>query len=322
VMHAAYVAPAAVLAIIFLLYDIMHSRGEAAQPRWLRWGILALCLVALASISIFLEMRFAPTDPQSHHEARRIITHLRIPHHADPWRWIDINVLLQFGACCLAIWLLPRGRYRFVIMLGTAAIALFTLGAFLPNTDTYRLVAPWRLSVVIVPLSVFAIAAISVIRLKERGFFDTANAKRLIGGSLGVIFVCTAIGAALTAYKQFKPHEAYVDYVRANLASGQLYLTAPGAMNFRLATGVPHYVSYKTHPYQDVEVLEWYRRLQIANTLYRGKAPMDCGQIRRLAVEEKVTHMLVLPRDPQPSCDFLNPVFQDGQTKIYRLAAR
>jgi hypothetical protein len=41
---------------------------------------------------------------------------------------------------------------------------------------------------------------------------------------------------------------------------------------FRLATGAPIVVDYKSHPYKDTEFLEWYERLQLVERCYEGFA--------------------------------------------------
>jgi hypothetical protein len=317
VMHAAYVVPGAALAAIFLLYEIRQGRAEARGGQWLKWALFALTFAALASISLALKLHFTPTDPQLHREAHRLLTQIRIPRHADPWDWIDINVAIQFAACFLAAYLLLPGRLRFVILLGGIALAIFTLGAFLPNMATYRLVAPWRLSVAIVPLASIALGAIAIAALKENGFWPPAKAKQAVIVSAAVIAICTAIGATISVYKAPK-HDAYLDFVRANRASGQLYITATQLKNFRLAAAVPHYVSHKTHPYQDFEVMEWTRRLKVADELFRSKS-MDCERLRRVAVEERVTHVLARSVDPAPSCDFASLVFDKDGDRIFRL---
>jgi hypothetical protein len=318
-MHAAYVVPAAVLTAIFLLHGLGPGKADrAAGWPWLRWALFALTLAALASISMMLNLRFTPTDPQSHLEAHRVITGMRIPRHADPWQWIDIRVFIQFAICIMAAWLLPPGRLRFVIGWATVALAVFTLAAFLPNTETYRLIAPWRLSVAIVPVAAIALCAMGLVRLGRGDFLPASRARATVAVSVAAMLICAVTGAVLSYAKHAKTQFPYLDFVRANLASGQLYLTATDLMDFRLSTGVPQYVSYKTHPYQDVEVLEWSRRYKIADELYRGKS-MDCERLRHLATAESVTHVLVRRGDPALACDFAVQIFEGGGDRIFRL---
>ena len=101
--------------------------------------------------------------------------------------------------------------------------------------------------------------------------FPARHGEGVRPGRRGAVLFCTAVGTAFTASKFLNPEPAYLGFVRANLASGQHYLTPPSLREFRLAIGVPQYVTFKSHPYQDVEVLEWQRRLTVAQELYAAE---------------------------------------------------
>jgi hypothetical protein len=307
-----------VLIGIFLLYELTQGTGEKPGAKFVALAASAIGLIILFSIAFALKQLFAATDPQTQLEGHRILTAVRIPRHSDPWHWFNLNVILQFGLCLGAALLLPPGRLRFVIQLGLGVLTVFTLVAFLPGTETYRLIAPWRISVVLVPLVTIALCAVAVVRMNAAGLFRPGRLRAFRAGGLGVILFCAAVGTAFTASKILKPEPAYLGFVRANLASGQLYLTSPGQREFRLATGAPQYVTFKSHPYQDIEVLEWHRRLKVAQEIYR-RAEMDCDALQRLAVEEAVTHILVTSGNPTVTCGFASKLFEDGSTKIFSL---
>jgi hypothetical protein len=319
VMHPAYVIPAMVLIGAYAIYDLAYCRGDGTRPTFTRAGLCLLGVAALASVSLFIKLRFTATDPASQLAATSILTNFRIPHHADPLIWFNFNVVMQFAICLAAATLLPPGRYRFVIRMGTAALAVFTALAFVPHLETYRLIAPWRLSATIVPLAAFALCALGIVKIHRSGYFKPAAFNGLMWTCAAVVLVSTAIGAGFTAVKFMRPEPRAFAFVRANLASGQQYLTPAGMMNFRLLTGAPQYVSHKSHPYQDVEILEWHRRLKLASSLYVS-AGMDCQALQRLAKDEGVTHVLTV-KDPPVSCDFASKVFEDGPSRVYRLTA-
>ena len=320
-VHPAYVAPGATLTAIFGLYEIFYGRGEGAKASFLKLGPCVLGLAALLGISLAIKFAFAATDPQAQHEAYHILTAVRIPRHADPTLWLDQNEIIQFALCFTAALLLPAGRFRFVIRLGSAALVVFTLCAFLPNSDAYRLIAPWRLSVVIVPLASIALCTMAIIRLSKTDAFGSARSRLVFNGSLAAILLCTAVGAAFTIAKFRKTEPSYAAFVRTNLAPGQLYLTPPERDEFRLLTGAPQYVNFKSHPYQDVEVLQWYRRLKASAALYQSYG-MDCTQLERLAAEDGVTHVLIAGKTPSPTCDFATKIFESGSTKIFLLTVQ
>lgn len=172
---------------------------------------------------------------------------------------------------------------------------------------------------VIVPLASFALCALGVVRLYRSEAIRSAKVGLLLRGAVALMLLCTAIGAGFFISKLRKAEPPYAAFVRANLAPGQLYLTPVGREEFRLFTGAPQYVSFKSHPYRDVEVLEWYRRLEAARQVYRGKE-MDCAQLKRLAEHEAITHVLVMAWVASPSCPFARQVFESGATKIFALS--
>ena len=317
-MHPGYVAPGAVLIVSFLIYELTQASGTKPGEKFAALASAAIGLAVLFWMAFALKQLFAATDPQTQLEAHRILTAVRIPRHADPWHWFNVNVVLQFALVAGAARFLPPGRLRFVIRFGLAALAAFTLVAFLPGMETYRLVAPWRISVVLVPLATIALCAVAIVRLNEAGRFPAARQRAFVLGGVAVVLFCTAVGSAFTAYKFLTPEPPYVGFVRANLASGQHYLTSPSLREFRLATGVPQYVTFKSHPYQDVEVLEWQRRLTVAQELYAAER-MDCEALQRLAAEEAVTHIVVTGRRSAVSCPFASKVFEDGDATIFGL---
>jgi hypothetical protein len=317
-MHPGYVVPGTVLVSAFMIYELAHWRSDQTGAKIRSILIGSIALLALAGMSLALSRLFAPTDPQLQHEAHRILTEIRIPRHASPAAWFNTNVVIQFLICLAAALLLSPGRFRFILRLGLAALTVFTALAFLPHTETYRLVAPWRVSVVLVPLSSLALLGLAIVRFNERGQFHPTRRRTQLWGGAGVILICTLIGSGFTIVKFLEPEPAYAEFVRTNLASGQLYLTRPSRVNFRLQTGAPQYVTFKSHPYQDVEVLEWHRRLEIAAPLYHGTR-IDCPQLVRLATAKRVTHVITEPPGPALECGFAHAIFEKDGTRVFRL---
>jgi hypothetical protein len=89
-----------------------------------------------------------------------------------------------------------------------------------------------------------------------------------------------------------------------------------GLQGFRLHAGAPIYVDFKSIPYQDVEVIEWRERLQIADAI--------CSRLReghvREAVEElrklNVTH-LVWSASQKLLDAGLKVVYEDATYRVY-----
>ena len=85
---------------------------------------------------------------------------------------------------------------------------------------------------------------------------------------------------------------------------------------FRLATGAAIYVDVKAIPYKDVEVLEWYRRLEQARRWY---AAHDWDAVHDELVKAGVTHVVVPTADAPTNAKTLEREFADGAYSVYRV---
>jgi hypothetical protein len=98
---------------------------------------------------------------------------------------------------------------------------------------------------------------------------------------------------------------------------------APGAtliavdlQQFRLYTGAPLYVDFKSIPYKDVEVLEWYRRIRQVEDWY--KQPTWGPQIRDELAGAGITHVLATA-DRELSGPAVEQVYADETYRVYRV---
>lgn len=98
---------------------------------------------------------------------------------------------------------------------------------------------------------------------------------------------------------------------------------APGAtliavdlQQFRLFTGAPLYVDFKSIPYKDVEVLEWYRRIHQAEDWY--KQPIWGPETRDELARAGITHVLATA-DRDLAGPALEQVYADETYRIYRV---
>jgi hypothetical protein len=98
---------------------------------------------------------------------------------------------------------------------------------------------------------------------------------------------------------------------------GAVNLIAVDLQRFRLFTGAPIYIDFKSIPYQDVEVLQWHDRLHFAEQLYREKSWARPEHRKRLR-EAGVTHIVTTSQDRLPA-DVAELVYSDDFYRLYRL---
>jgi hypothetical protein len=87
---------------------------------------------------------------------------------------------------------------------------------------------------------------------------------------------------------------------------------------FRLYTGVPIFVDFKSIPYKDTEVLEWYARLTLAKEwqeqIEKGNVADALTELRR----HGITYLVVYARQDL-ECDGLEKIYEDKWYRVYRL---
>jgi len=77
-----------------------------------------------------------------------------------------------------------------------------------------------------------------------------------------------------------KDHGDMMNFVSKNKSENDLYLIPDKFQEFRINTGAPVLVSYKSHPYKDVELLEWYRRYRLEKDFYKNNKDDKCDYLK------------------------------------------
>jgi hypothetical protein len=140
--------------------------------------------------------------------------------------------------------------------------------------------------------------------------------------SLAIVFVLFTLGA-INQIKYLSDTDSttnLMEYVKSNKQSGEMYLLSPDTeilRKFRFYTGAPIFVNLKTHPYKDVEVLEWYRRLQLAEDFYRSDEP--CSTLDKIIADYPLTHIINRHDENTIRCDALKTVYQDDRYEVIKL---
>ena len=88
---------------------------------------------------------------------------------------------------------------------------------------------------------------------------------------------------------------------------------------FRLATGAPLYVDFKCIPYQDAEVLDWYRRVLWCQDIYANRASPG-EDVRAQLLRSGITHVVAPAANDVPFARLGAPVYEDEAYRVYRVA--
>jgi hypothetical protein len=338
-LHATYFPTAALLT---LAYMIVSWRTRCLR-RALLLGGFALILVTPALI--YNALTFGPTSPEVFEQAQSILAHERIPHHCEIRRWLDIIAVLQIGWMILGIALARRGELVVILSVLFAGSALFTFIQWATQSDFLALLFPWRTSVVLVPIATTVVLTRYIQGIQPGGRF-------FLAGCGLIIAACFVGGLAVPllelGYQSNQDELPLLEFVKKNHRPGDVYLIPVGTLKpwtaqskrgvfnstfvpaprlgnagdfiavdlqrFRTYTGAALYVDFKSIPYKDEEVVEWWRRVNWSMHFYNGKA--NGLHWRDELIGEGITHILIPPGWRTEFTPIGATVYEDGDYSV------
>lgn len=256
-----------VLAYMFITYSRQGGIKKAIQI-----GLGALFMVS--PILLYNFIQFGPDNPSIWAEAQNILVNIRIPHHAKPEIWINKKDVVKIILIFAVILIIRKEKLFFTLAFLFMGGVILTTFQLLLNNNTLALLFPWRVSVVLAPISA-AILLGKAVQIGTDKFRDISPGRISIlnyvyGGIILVAFVwgIKAWYGNLNSAGE-KETVAMMDHVKAIQRDKNLYLIPIELREFRLYTGVPVLADFKSHPYKDKEVLEWYSRIKLADSFYQ-----------------------------------------------------
>lgn len=342
-VHPTYLLVAGLLTLGFLTALVREGQHRQA----LRLGTLALALVL--PVTLYTLGAFRPTSPEIYAAAQAILVNVRIPQHTRPRLWFDPVAGLQLAWVILAVVLARPMRLRMALAVPLGVSVIVTLAQVATGSLGLALLFPWRASVVLVPVAttvllsrLVAVAVLPLDRLPARVVSAAAVALLVAGG---VWIMVNRLG-----FHADDEELPVMEYVRRTKAPGNVYfvpVSVPdlvasthgslssdfkplpdkkrdamvipvGLQRFRLTTGAPIFVDFKSIPYKDVEVGQWYDRLRraeaIQDQLRAGEFADALAELRR----QGVTHLVQPSAQPVPGVE---KVYGDRYYSVYRLTA-
>jgi hypothetical protein len=331
--HPTYLLSAACLTLAYALATAWEGWQQRRQPTrmtasQLRWiikplGIGLVGLIAIAPILYYVISNFGNTPAETTAQARAILINYRIPHHALVSWWFDATSMVKIGLFIAALVVLRRGRLIWVMLVCGLAAAGLTLIQLLTGSQLLALIFPWRLSVFLLPLATaLLLGALASLLFDYRTRWLERYASIIRLGSLGLIALTVLIGGLrfyLDMQRKYQgPERAMEVYVASHYQPRDIFLTPIKLQDFRLAAGAPVFVDFKSIPYRDSDVLEWYRRVRLADRFYNQE---DCNLLPEL-IQSGVTKIVIEGNTAlDPPCALLQLVYQNEMYQIYTVGA-
>lgn len=305
--------------IIGFLYVLVFR--EKKIKRAFLVGLIALILVL--PIVIYVYLNFAPTDPVAYQEMQHLFFDIRFPHHANPADWGKDS----FGKLALVItslWLIRKSRVFPVLTISLGLVVLLTLVTIFTGNKSLGLLFPWRLSTVLVPIATAVLLAkgLDLLNRKKTEFFKTREKTIVISTSLlTAACVCWGIYSQVTLFQeqQSSPERGVIDFVKNNKKKGETYLTPHGFEGFRLATGAPIYISFKSHPYNDVDVVAWDRRVKELEGIFDRFQDLTDAELIKFMKEKSLTHVLFAKNTYLPHHSSFMLIYDDKFFSLFKM---
>jgi hypothetical protein len=300
--HPTYMLHAAMLTGAYLV--ILFSERNARRA--LAIGAIALLLILPIVLYVLLVLR--PTSSSVLAQAQAILVEERIPHHAKVSVWFSRSACIQLGIILGGLVVARRCKRLFSVLVFCAIGAvLLTCVQIISRNRSLALLFPWRVSAWLVPISsAVVIGFVSVTAANIIQIIPVERIKRGVGTLLVLLssmLLCGAfvLGLHVTVAGAHidRDRASVILYAKTHSGPDQTYLVPLKYVRFRLGAGVPIFVDWKSHPCRDIEVVEWYERVQLAKAFYRAKdadaVSAALADIQKLA---RITHVVVEKRGP------------------------
>ena len=319
--HTAYLYSSGVLTLSYLIIIYFEEKDI---KKVIFYGLFSLIMIL--PIIFYYLVFLKSTSEESVKTAFNIMVNIRNPHHMVINRIISSISLIKILIIIIAIFIIRKSRLFLVILVPFIATLLIMILQIFLESDFIGFLTPWRVSVWMVPLSSSLIIAYIVSKCLDavgNKIYKYKIDKIIMYLCLLIILFAFSFGLNILIIK-FNDylnidHGKMLNYVRDHKSPDDTYLVPVEMANFRLDTGAPVFITYKSHPYKDVEVLEWYYRINKAEEFYENNEENKCILLEDLKKEYKITHVVLkkdlLNRDYNCLIEFYN----DGEYGIYKI---
>jgi Domain of unknown function (DUF6798) len=315
--HPVYLLGGALLTIAYMW---IIFREQRSLKNALLLGIASLLLVSPALI--YTVQIFSEPSRKLAQEALDILVNFRNPQHALVSAWLNWTVLVQALVLLAGLWIIRKTQLFPILLIVTLGVLILTILQISTANEWLALIFPWRVSVLLVPMGTTILIAWCVTKFMDRTK-DLNKQERLANVvTLLVITGLMAIGVLRfqieSTRKLSDPALPMMNYVAAHKSPGDIYMIPSKMENFRLATGAPILVDFKSAPDRDADVMEWYQRLQWVSWFYQSDQN-PCKLLDQIAAQYGVTHVVTVREYRPTQCDSLQVVYKDAYYRIFKL---
>lgn len=199
-----------------------------------------------------------------------ITVKIRTPHHFDFFYWFNKESLFKILLVIFATLLVLKTKlFKIIapltIIFGSATIIFIAL-----NNQTLNLLTPYRISVILVPLSTLIILSKIV---SNKIMENNVNLRNLIG-IISIFFVLFSsfygISFVEKSFEKYNDRDIIYFWIKNNYTRNKIFLMPPEWEEFTMYTLKPTYVNWKFNPVKSTDVTDWYVRINKAESFYEN----------------------------------------------------
>ena len=301
--HPTYLLAGAVLCLSYM--HLTYARQGHFRPP-AKLGDLALILTL--PIVVFSATFLSESD-EVRRAAQQILFEYRLPHHADPLHWFSYRSCVRLGLIIAGYWCVRKTALGKIMAWLLIALVLGSLLQVTTGSRSIALLFPWRLSVLLVPISTSILAyRVLVFACDGRNVQPKPSPPRKSGhvGLIATVWVVGVIGFPFKLPNTIRPHEdAIAAQAKVMCQNNRANVIVPADWaRFRLLSGCPILADRKNHPYKHKDVISWWTRLETVKDIYRS-TPESCALVKRAMVEFQATHIVLTQNDSLKECEYI-----------------
>lgn len=305
VFHASYLPYAAFLTVLYSLYIYIKEKDIKTA-----FNISILALVGILPYVIYILYNFSSTTEEISMLKNIILYDYRFPHHVNVSVWFGKAALIQ----CLIIaagCFVAKGKLRLILITSSLLFLIIMILSITIFDKNILVKSPWRFSTVIIPIC----SALIINQIINQIPYFTKLTElvyrfKFIFILIMIILLSISNGILLNHENQKSKNLSYIH----NLTGDGLTMIPPyWNDNFRLKTKTPIIVDFKSHPYKDIELIEWKQRMDELNDFYSHPS---CNNLKNIIIKYEVKNVFLLS---PLSCNYITKLDKYDEVFIYKV---
>ncbi len=316
-IHPTYLLAAGALASSYVFQEFKSTKSLRSAARL---GIFASALLLPIVAYVYASTR--PTSPEVFAFAGHLLADIRNPRHMLLAQGLGAGVYVKIMLVLGAIYLVRRTPLFTALVFSLVTAAGLTAAFAVSRSSTLALIYPWRLSVYLVPIASSIILVRVAMRVVDAATRRGIGAQRLLVAVSGLAVLVAVLGGLAVMKRDFERMAKdrampMLRFVARTKTQGDVFLVPLDLEMFRIRSGAPIFIDWKSVPLKDSDVLEWYKRVGTAETFYKLRGKEACRALSSITSEYAITHVVVEGHEAPSAC--LTKLYGDGNYGVYRI---